>query len=139
MLLQTHLAIRYAIDDATREISLSSSIAEVDDVAMATLSRRTDAMVSADITNVAIYAPDAISDGPSAGCQSGTASATCQHYDAAAVALGDASCSGPFCPDTRDEDSLVGIWIEVEHRSITGIFPNQTITAQHVQRVSPGA
>ncbi len=139
MMLQTHLAIRYAIDDATREISLSSDIAAVDDVAMATLASRTDAMVSADIVAAAIYAPDAISDAPSASCQAGTGSATCQSYDASAVAAGDASCSGSFCPDTRDEDSLIGIWIKVEHRSVTGLFPDQTITAHHVQRVSPGA
>jgi len=139
LLLQTHLAVRYAIDDATREISLSSDVTSVDDVAMATLQKRTDAMVSADIENVVIYQPDAIVDGPSAGCRGGSSSATCQTYGAADVASGVANCTGSFCPDTRDDDSLIGIWIKVRHNSITGIFPDQTITAKHVQRVSPAA
>ena len=139
MLLQTHLAVRAAVNDAAREVSLSSNGDQVDQAAVNQLLRRSAGTVSADLESIVIYSPDSVGDAPAVACRTGGSSATCQSFTGEEAEAGSISCGSTLCSGSRDDDSLVGIWVRVRYNSVTGLLPDSIITAQHVQRVSPAA
>ncbi len=120
--MQARETVSLSLGDATRTGAIARTADDADALILGAIANRVDAAIGVQINRVVIYEADGILSEPPASCMQGTPVAGCNVYDSTTVVDPNA-CSGGWCPDRREADDLLGIWIDAEYTTITNYSP----------------
>ena len=119
--MQAREAVSLSLSDAARAGALARSETDADAQIVGAIAERLETAVGVEINRVVVYQADGILSEPSPGCQAGTIEPGCNVYTTVETLPG--ACTGGWCPEDREADDLIGVWIDVEYTTITDYSP----------------
>ncbi len=127
---------RLAMNDGLREGSVARRDSHADRQIAAAVQRRLRAAGGSEIERLVVFRAASPNAQPSASCQNGVADASCSVYTRAQVAAmattpcypadgcAALTCTSGWCPSNRRDGDLLGVWVRVRYRGITGLLNN---------------
>lgn len=152
MLMRDNLTLAQATRDGARAASAFGNIDGADFRTLQIIEQAANAVPDKVVTRIVIFDPGIaeVNGVPSDSCKAGIAVVNeCNVYEIADLLephrFGDCSDTTTldyyYCPSDRDvtvDAGYVGVWIEFEHRYVTGLFgDNVTLTDQTIIRLEP--
>lgn len=135
-LLFNHLTVNHAVTDAARVAIVARNDEEADARILHELRDRTVGVRRDEIDRIVIFRADSFDDVPAESCITepviDAGGATCSVYGAADLDRVADHLTCGWCPSDRNERELIGVWVRVDHRSLTGLTPEITLTDQAI-------
>ena len=135
-LLFAHLTVGHAVADGARVGIVARNEEEADARILHEVRDRTAGVSRDEIDRVVIYHADGFDDDPPASCTTGpiadAGGPTCSVYGPADLDKESGFLNCGWCPEDRNEQELIGVWMRVRHRSLTGLTPEVTLTDQAI-------
>ena len=119
--MQAREAVSLSLSDATRTGAVARQSPDADIQVLEAIADRLETAVGVEINRVVIDNADDILSEPSATCRAGTPETGCNVYDSITSLPG--GCTGGWCPDDREADDLLGVWIDAEYTTVTDYSP----------------
>ncbi len=136
----SYLSLEDVSRDAAREMSIHSTQTDAEQVVVDEIISRLDVVDEGAVQRVIIYRASSVREAPSAACLAaaapGTAVDGCSVYTSAELTGGPVTCG--WCAADRIAGELVGVYIEMEYRSVTSLFPVTEIDSFSVLRTERG-
>lgn len=154
--MKDNLTLAHSVRSGSRVASAAGNDRYSDYGVIQAIARESTAMKRSEIVRIVIYRSNAAAADPTASCRAGTSSSVCNVYTPADFNRPKAQwgcrtdIGNPpdlaFCPTTRKVSitgtgpDYVGVWMQVEHHWITGMFGStKTLTDKSVIRLEPRA
>lgn len=148
-----YLSMAAAVRDGARVVSAFGSASNTDYALLQQIKTRMVAVDSNQIKRVVVYkadSPTSTIDSVNPTCKTASVPNVCNHYTTADLSLpvtdftGTGSAPDAAWPPADRKDMLsgppdyVGVWVEVSHQDITGLFDlTDTYTDEVVMRIEP--
>ncbi len=132
--LYANLQVDEMAGHAARTASIARTAADADRRVLDTVADEIGAANTARVEYVVVYRATSRESSPSSSCQRGVADGTCSVYRGTDVSSSQVPACG-WCPSSRTEDELVGVWIAYRQPSLTGLMPARRLVSQSVARI----
>lgn len=136
----SYLSLEDVSRDSAREMSIHGTQTDAEQIVVDEIKSRLDVVNDGAVQKVIIYEATTVKDGPSAACLAaappGNAVDGCSVYTATELSSGAVVCG--WCSTDRVGGELAGVYIEMDYKSVTSIFPTTTIDSFSVLRTERG-
>lgn len=146
MFMMNYLSLEESTRDASRELAIRGAAPTADVEILDTIEATFDDISPDVIQRIVIYRAVARDDGPPESCKTGplpgSVADQCTIYTIADFEKSLALLDCAWCPADRVPGELIGLWVEIDMSSVTGLFPGQTLANHSVlplERDSSGA
>jgi Flp pilus assembly protein TadG len=164
LLFRSHLTLNNATQAGARAASIAGNQLDADYRILQNIKKESGAIQASSIERIVIYHAASTTDEPSAGCTSGIASTgtgtpdwtgACNVYTYAnfadaqtAFGCGTTQIDRYWCPTSRKTSvsgpqsppDFLGVWIQVKHNWVTGLFGNSiTLNQRVIVKLEPKA
>jgi Flp pilus assembly protein TadG len=138
-LLFSDLTVSRAATDGARSAIVVRDRQDADALILRQILNSTVGLQRGRIERVVIYNATSPESDPPSACTTGpivsSTANKCSVYGPAALTQTWDQLTCGWCPVDRQERDLVGVWIRMQYRSLTGIISTVTLTDQKVMRI----
>jgi Flp pilus assembly protein TadG len=136
MLLFSDLTVTNAAGDGARVAIVARNAEDADAQILARIKRSTTGLARAQIERIVIYQASSLESAPPAACTTGAAVSSpvnhCSVYTPADLDKTYQFLTCGWCPEERNETDLIGVWIRMNYRSVTGLLNTMSLTEQKI-------
>ena len=136
MLMFSDLTVTNAAGDGARVAIVARDAEDADAQILARIKRSTQGLQRAQIERIVIWQATSLESTPPTACTTGTPQSSleldCSVYTPADLDKEYQFLTCGWCPEERQETNLIGVYVRMTYRSVTGLLNSVTLTEQKI-------